>query len=56
MDEKIICSYCNKKLVPFKTRTNWINRKMHLKCWKDKLDDFIRNEQMAQYLKDHPQN
>ena len=56
MDEKIICSYCNKKLIPFKKRSDWIGRKFHFSCWQERYNDFVRNEQMAQYLKDHPQN
>jgi hypothetical protein len=53
-EEKVICSYCNKKLIPFKKRTDWIARKYHMKCWQQRFDDFIREEAMAQYLKDHP--
>ena len=51
-----ICEYCNKKLIPFTKRTNWISRKMHLSCWKKKCDEFVYKEMMDQYIKDHPQS
>jgi len=49
MEEKIICSYCNKKIIPFKARNDWITRKYHLKCWQMRFDDFIREEMQEQY-------
>jgi hypothetical protein len=54
--EKIICAYCDKKLIPFKTTSDWISRKYHKVCWQKKYDDFIRQEQMAFFLKAHPQS
>ena len=54
MDEKIICSYCNKKLIPFKKTNDWITRKYHKLCWQKKSEDFAHAEMMAQYLKQYP--
>jgi hypothetical protein len=49
---KLICEYCKKTLIPFKTRKDWINRKYHLKCWQEKFDEFVRQEAMANFLKE----
>lgn len=36
--DKMICSYCNKGLKPFKTINDWNKRKLHKTCWKKQQD------------------
>ena len=54
MEDKVICSYCNKKIIPFKLHKDWISRKYHRSCWQKKSDDFTNKEMMERYLRDNP--
>ena len=49
-EKKLICTYCNKKLLPFKKRQDFTTRSMHLGCWKEKIKDVCREEMQKQYL------
>jgi hypothetical protein len=51
-NDKVICVICNKKIRPFKNRDDWKKRLMHLKCYKEDLDNSKMEEIYKEFLKE----
>ena len=52
MEERVICVICNKKIRAFKNRDDWKKRLMHLKCYKEDLDNSKMEEIYKEFLKE----
>jgi len=48
MEEKLVCKYCNKELIPLTTRNDRLNRRYHPRCFQLVFNQFVEDEKKGE--------